>query len=92
MKGKIVNQIPGARQSPIDWDGPAMLAKLSGQPVLAATHIRDSQIKSVRQYKRPPFVEDDGRIIIEMRNSKTESNGVRYGDVYMRWEPSKKEG
>jgi hypothetical protein len=92
MKGKIVKQIPGARQSPIDWDSPAILAKLSGQPVLAATHVRDTRIKSVRQYTRPPFVAEDGRIIIEMRNSKTDSNGVRYGDVYMRWESTKKEG
>lgn len=92
MKGKIVSQIPGARKSPIDWDGPAMLAKLSGQPVLAATHIRDSLIKSVRQYKRPPFVEDDGRIVVEMRNSQTDTDGMRYGDVYFRWESTKKEG
>ena len=92
MKGKIVKQVPGARKSPIDWDGSAMLAKLSGQPVLAATHVKDTMIKSVRQYNRPPFVEDDGRIIVEMRNSKTDSSGVRYGDVYLRWESSKKEG
>lgn len=93
MKGKIVNEVPAPRRakSTIDWDGPAMLARMTGQPVLAAEHIRNTRIKAVRQYTRPPFIEADGHIIVEMRNSKLEADGLRYGDVYFRWEPIKKE-
>ena len=95
-KGRVVREVPpraGHNLQRIDWDGAAVLAKLAGAPVLAAEHVRDSRVKSVRQYTRPPFVTDEGKIIIEMRNSKVE-DGVRYGDVYFRWEPTttKKEG
>lgn len=95
MKGKVVNAVPPARnrRGPhIDWDSAAALARLSGQPVLAAEHVRNTRIKSVRQYTRPPFVTDEGRIVIEMRNSSIdEKDGERYGDVYFTWEPTKKE-
>lgn len=88
-KGKIVNAVPPARaRGDVDWDSMARLAKMSGQAVLAATHVRNSRVKSVRQYTRPPFVTDEGRIIVELRNSKRESDGERWGDVYLRWEPA----
>lgn len=88
-KGKIVNAVPPARARPgIDWDSMAKLAKMSGQPVLAAKHVRNSLVKSVRQYTRPPFITDEGRIIVELRNSKREPDGERWGDVYLRWEPT----
>lgn len=96
MKGKIVSAIPqaGNMRGPvakIDWDSPAKLARTSGQPVLAAKHVRNSRIKSLRQSTRSPFVTDEGRIIVTMRNSTVDPvDGERYGDVYMTWEPTKK--
>jgi hypothetical protein len=45
----------------------------------------------MRQYTRPPFVTDEGRIAVKLRNSKIEDDGKRYGDVYFEWEPKKKE-
>jgi hypothetical protein len=93
MKGKIVNKVPpvSRAKSTIDWDTPAQLAKLSGQTVLAKQDVRISRITSLRGYTRPPFVDDDGRIIVDMRNSYTGEDGVRYGDVYLTWEPKQKE-
>jgi hypothetical protein len=64
-----------------------MVAKMTGQPVLAASGVKDSRVKSLRQYTRAPFVTDEGRIIIEVRNSSVHEDGYRYGDVYFRWEP-----
>lgn len=85
---KTVNSVPPARQRDIDWDSMATLAKMTGKPVLAATHLRNSRVKSVRQYTRPPFVTDEGRIVVELRNSRREADGERWGDVYLRWEPT----
>ena len=89
-KGKVVASIPprGRGPEPMDWDTPAKLAKLSGQPVLAAEDVRNSRVKSVRMYKRPPFVTAEGRIIIKLRNSQVKADGERYGDVYFEWEPT----
>jgi hypothetical protein len=74
------------RRSGIDWETPAMTARLTGQPVLAATRIPDSTIKSIRTYKRTPFMDPTGRIVVTMRNSRIEDDGIRYGDVYFEWE------
>lgn len=95
MKGKVVSSVPPPTRlsrSKIDWDTPARLARMSGQPVLAGVHIRNTQIKSVRQYVRPPFVDENGHIAIKLRNSRIEDDGHRYGDVYFEWIPNEKEG
>lgn len=89
-KAKVVDEVPKPTRtgrSKFDWDTPARLAKLSGQPVLAAQHIRNSLVKSLRQYDRPPFKTEDGHIAVLLRNSSVEE-GVRYGDVYMQWVPT----
>lgn len=93
-KGKVVGAIPKVTRigrSKYDWDTPARLAKMSGQPVLAGEHIRNSLVKSLRQYDRPPFVTDEGHIEINLRNSSIDEQGVRHGDVYMQWVPNQKE-
>ena len=88
-EGKIVSEIPKvARRSKygINWDSYAHLAKQTGQPVLAGRDIIDSQIKSIRQYKREPFLSEDGHIAVRVRNSyKSPADGKRYGDVYFEW-------
>ncbi|MDR6416067.1 hypothetical protein [Pseudarthrobacter sulfonivorans] len=91
--GKTVASIPlprrgGRSNSEYNWDESATLARESGLPVLAANHVRESRIKSVRQYDRPPFVCSDGRIKVHMRNSILEKDGERYGDVYFTWQDS----
>lgn len=94
-EGKIVNAIPApSRVSKyrIDWDQFVEVAKLAKSPVLVGSNIRETQVKSMRQYTRAPFVQKDGRVHIALRNSKIE-NGVRVGDVYFEWIPTeKKEG
>lgn len=93
-KGKVVGAIPKVTRvskSRIDWDTPAKLAKMSGQPVLAGEHIRNTLVKSLRQYDRPPFKDSTGHIAVLLRNSKVEADGNRYGDVYMQWIPNEKE-
>ena len=75
---------PGKRPGP-DWDGMAMVAQIAGKPVLAATNVTMSRIKSVRSYRRPPFLTDEGKIIINMRNSHQDKHGTTLGDVYFTW-------
>lgn len=92
-EGQVVRKIPPVSRparTTIEWDASARLAKLTKQPVLAATHVRNTLVKSVRQRQRPPFVTDEGRIIVKLRNSTIE-DGVRYGDVYFEWEPNQEE-
>jgi len=92
-KGKVVREVPKvnrASRSKYDWDTPARLAKLSGQPVLAGEHISDSLVKSLRQRERAPFRDHEGHMKIQLRNSKIEDDGIRYGDVYMQWVPNEK--
>lgn len=75
---------PGKRPGP-DWDGLAMVAQAAGKPILAATNVPMSRIKSVRSYRRPPFLTGEGKIIINMRNSHREPDGTTVGDVYLTW-------
>jgi hypothetical protein len=68
-----------------DWDAMAMLAQLTGKPVRAGADVPMSRIKSVRSYRRPPFVTDEGQIIINMRNSHKNDQGITVGDLYFTW-------
>lgn len=90
-QGKLVGKMPprALRGEDYDWDGAANLAIAHpDEAVLAATHVPESRVKSVRGYTRAPFVQDNGRIIIAVRNSTVEADGIRYGDVYFQWEPN----
>jgi hypothetical protein len=93
MKGKIVGELPKRRgKMSHDWEGMARLAQQNpGKAVLAATHVPESTTKSVRVYRRKPFVQPDGKIVVNVRNSRIEADGVRYGDVYMTWVPNEQE-
>lgn len=96
-KGKVVPAVPRPSRgavSQIDWDTPARLARLSGQPVLAGKNIRETLVKSLRMRKRPPFIDDTGHIAVMMRDSTVNTkDGLRYGDVYLQWIPTEtKEG
>jgi hypothetical protein len=91
VQGKVVDEIPAVGRNSkykFDWDTPAHLATLTGKPVLAGEHIPETLTKSLRQYKRWPFVGPLGRIRVKLRNSKIEADGIRYGDVYFEWEPA----
>ncbi|UOK18399.1 hypothetical protein SEA_BRUHMOMENT_83 [Arthrobacter phage BruhMoment] len=86
---KVVDEIPPPkrpRRSGIDWDGPAQTARATGQPVLAATGVPESTVKSIRYYKRDPFMDSTGKIVATMRNSEVGEDGIRRGDVYFQWE------
>lgn len=91
-KGRVVPEIPRPGRgsaSQIDWDTPARLARLSGQPVLAGRNIRETLVKSLRLRKRHPFIDDTGHIAVKMRNSTiNDEDGLRYGDVYLEWTPN----
>ena len=92
-EGKIVNAIPApsrVSKYKINWDEFVEVARMTGQPVLAGSNIRETQVKSMRQYTRAPFVQEDGHVHIALRNSHIE-NGIRVGDVYFQWIPNQKE-
>jgi len=94
-KGKLVGKLPprASRGEDYDWDAAALLAvQHPDEAVLAATHVPESRVKAVRGYKRKPFVSDTGHIMVAVRNSAVEADGIRYGDVYFLWEPTQKEG
>lgn len=83
-KGKILDALPPvkARKAKLDWDTPALTARIHpGKAILAGEKVRVGQISSIRGYTRPPFHDDAGDIQISMRNSYIE-NGIRYGDVF----------
>lgn len=91
-EGKTVSAIPAPTRVSkygINWDKYVEIAKMTGQPVLAGHNVRESQVKSMRQYTRPPFIQEDGHVVIALRNSKVES-GVRTGDVYFEWVSTQK--
>jgi hypothetical protein len=92
MEGNIVGKLPprASRGPDYDWDSMALLAiKHPGEAVLAAEHVSDSRVKSLRGYNRYPFIQENGRIIIAVRNSSVEEDGIRYGDVYFVWQESR---
>lgn len=88
-KGKLVGRMPprASRGEDYDWDAMALLAIQHPEAaVLAASHVPESRVKSLRGYTRSPFIQDTGRIIIAVRDSTVEADGIRYGDVYFQWE------
>jgi plasmid stabilization system protein ParE len=94
-RGKLVGKLPprAARGEDYDWDAAAKLAaQHPEEAVLAATHVPESRVKSVRGYTRVPFHTEAGRIAVAVRNSTVEADGVRYGDVYFIWESNEEEG
>jgi hypothetical protein len=95
MTRKLVGKLPprASRGEDYDWDGAAILAASHPtEAVLAAEHVPESRVKSVRGYTRAPFHTATGRIAVAVRNSTVEADGIRYGDVYFTWEESQKEG
>ncbi len=84
-KGKVLSELPSRNfpnRAREDWDEFAVLAQEHpGQPVLAATHLKRTQIESVKTYRRPPYYTERGNIRVNFRNSVVE-DGVRYGDMY----------
>jgi hypothetical protein len=89
MTRKLVGKLPprASRGEDYDWDAAAILAaKHPDESVLAATHVPESRVKSVRGYTRHPFIQTTGRIAVAVRNSTVEADGIRYGDVYFTWE------
>ena len=94
-QGKLVGKLPprASRGEDYDWDAAAILAaQHPDEAVLAANHVPESRVKSVRGYTRRPFVQDTGHIVVAVRNSTVEADGIRYGDVYFTWQPTEKKG
>jgi hypothetical protein len=92
-EGKIVSAIPAPSRISkykINWDEFVEIAKLAKSPVLVASNIRETQVKSMRKYTRAPYVTSEGHVVIALRNSEIK-NGVRVGDVYFEWIPNQKE-
>lgn len=94
-KGIVLDDLPPAqrRRDEYDWDAVAVTAKKHpGKAVLAYKDVPVSRIMSVRQRKRPPFVDASGHIKISMRDSYVnDADGKRYGDVYFEWASAQKE-
>jgi hypothetical protein len=89
-KGTIVPKIPEKRRykSEYDWDSHGEEARQAyPNAVLAETHVHTTVVNAVRQYRTGPFGRDDGHIVVSMRGSKVDTDGRRYGDVYLQWVP-----
>lgn len=77
----------------VDWDSHALRAREQpGEPLLVATNMRESLVKSARQRHRPPWIDSTGRIIVNARNGRRDENGVLFSDVYLTWTPYEQEG
>lgn len=93
MEGNIVGDLPKPSRSSKskyeDLDAKARLAQENpGQAVKAATNMQETVVKTLRQAKRPPYVQAGGTMKISMRNSEVnEMTGKRIGDIYFVWEP-----
>jgi hypothetical protein len=95
MTRKLVGKLPprASRGEDYDWDGAARLAaNHPTEAVLAAEHVPESRVKSVRGYTRSPFHTATGHIAVAVRNSTVEADGIRYGDVYFTWQTNEEEG
>ena len=89
-KGPILDELPPrTRPNGRDWDHEARLAQEHpGLPMLVARHVRRSRYESVKTYRRPPFYTDEGHIRVNIRDSKNEDDGIRYGSMYFTWVPN----
>lgn len=97
---RIIRELPpttrGRGREAYEWDKAALDAKKQYDEdpklwVLAGEAVPQSQINALRQYSVQPFVTDDGRIEVAMRNSFKGDDGKRYGDCWVHWVPKKKE-
>ncbi|APX01170.1 hypothetical protein BWQ92_05005 [Arthrobacter sp. QXT-31] len=89
MIGSMSSKVPprANRGEDYNWDAMALLAiQHPDKWVLAAEHVPESRVKSLRGYTRHPFRQETGRIIIAVRNSAVEADGIRYGDVFLTWQ------
>lgn len=69
-----------------DWEGAAEKArKRPGAWLFVEDDVPYSLIKSVQQYRRPPFRTDEGYVSVHMRNSHVDEQGVRRGEVHFVW-------
>lgn len=95
MKGKLYDSVPrpNLAKDGIDWDSKALLARENpGQGVLAGKDMPESRARSLRVRNREPFVTDEGRIVVSVRDSYLTATGRRYGNIWFEWVPTPKEG
>jgi len=93
-EGAWAERVPprGRPRSKRDWDGLCRKAQdRPGIPLLAASDVPVSLATSVRERSRPPFVTDEGRLLVQVRNSEIrhDRDGKRYGDLWFTWLPNK---
>lgn len=91
MEGKFVAAIPPSKARGAKWDAFARQAQdRPGEPLCVAEDAHLNVYKNLKMRSTPPFVQDDGQIEVNMRNSYVNSVGTRHGDVYLTWHPKKK--
>jgi hypothetical protein len=93
QKGTIVPKIPDTRRgkSEYDWDSHAEQARqVWPNALLAETHVHTTVVNAVRQYRSRQFRNEDGHVVVSLRNSKVDTDGERYGEVYMQWVPNER--
>lgn len=90
-EAKVVSQLPPRSSTNTEWDDAVITAqKNPGKVIEVATGINVVRINAVRQYVvRPPYRTPEGQIEVTMRGSKVWDDGIRRGDMYFTWQPTK---
>lgn len=85
MEGKFA-PLPRPANRAEKWDRRAERAQeRPGEAYLAAPNGTLNQYKALKMRKTAPFVQDDGHIEVNMRNSEVGEDGMRRGDIFMTW-------
>lgn len=89
MDGRFVDSIPIESNRRTKWDKYALQAQSRpNTPLLVQEDARYNLYKSLKMRKNPPFVQDDGRIEVNIRDSYVNELGTRHGDIYVTWRPN----
>lgn len=90
-EAKVVEHLPPRSSINTEWDDAVTTAKQNpGKVIEVATGINVVRINATRQYVvRPPYRTPEGQIEVTMRGSKVGDDGIRRGDMYFTWHPTK---
>lgn len=91
MTARFVDELPARHE--LKGDKYVELARTAQEhperPLLVAEGEHERVAKRLRARVRPPFVQNDGRIVVSMRQTYVADDGRR-GDIYLMWVPNKK--
>lgn len=89
---KVVGALPPRGNINTEWDGFVPIARENpGQAVRVGTNVPNLRVNAIRQYvRRPPYLTEEGRIEVSLRNSRVDADNIRRGEMYFTWHPATK--